>query len=99
MNYVNICGIPHTVVKRRDNFGINEYHFGEIDYKSCEIKIADDLTAELERETLFHEMLHGILFHIGKDELSQDESLISALANAMLQSFEIKQYEVADVEE
>lgn len=98
MNYVNICGIPHTVVKRKDNFGINEYHFGEIDYKTCEIKIADDLTPALEKETLFHEMLHGILFHIGKDELSQDESLISALANAMIQSFDAKQYSANEKE-
>ena len=92
MDVVNICGIPHKVIMRKDNFGTNEYHFGEIDYKKCEITLADDLPPKLREETLFHEMLHGIFFHIGREDLSQNESLIDALANAFMQSFEIKYF-------
>lgn len=97
MSIVNICGIPHTVSKQKDSFGTNEYHFGEIDYKKCEITLADDLPPKLEEETMFHEMLHGIFFHIGRDDLSQNENLIDALANAMMQSFKIKYYTPAFV--
>ena len=35
---VNICGIPHKVVECEDKFNI-DCHFGQIDYKPCEIRI------------------------------------------------------------
>ena len=45
---------------------------------------------EQQGEALCHEILHGILVHIGKDELSQDESFVQCLSNALYQSFEPK---------
>ena len=35
---VNICGIPHKVVECEDRFDV-DIHFGQIDYKACEIRI------------------------------------------------------------
>ena len=86
MAKVNICGIPHTVIECEDNFNA-DLNFGLIDYQSCEIKINKNLTPESAAETLCHEILHGILVHIGRQDLSMDETFVQGLANALNQSF------------
>lgn len=86
---VNICGIPHKVVECEDKFD-TDCHFGQIDYKTCEIRINKDISPESKKETLCHEVLHGMLVHIGYAEASQDEQFVQALGNAIYQSFEIK---------
>lgn len=86
---VNICGIPHKIVECEDKFD-TDCHFGQIDYKTCEIRINKDISDESKKETLCHEVLHGMLIHLGYQELSQDEQFIQALGNAIYQGFEIK---------
>lgn len=86
---VNICGIPHKVIECEDNFNVDA-HFGQIDYKACEIRINEDMTEESKQETICHEMIHGILVHLGYSEQSQDEQFVQALGNAIYQGFEIK---------
>ena len=83
---VNICGIPHNIVYINDEFNIDT-HFGQIDYGKAVIKISKDVSKEQQDEALCHEMLHGILIHIGKEELSQDEGFVQSLSNAIYQSF------------
>ena len=83
---VNICGIPHTIVYVNDEFNTNT-HFGQIDYGKAVIKISKDVSKEQQDEALCHEILHGILVHIGKEGLSQDESFVQSLSNAIYQSF------------
>lgn len=48
------------------------------------------MTDEEQEEILCHEILHGILVHLGYDELSQDEKLVQAVSNGINQTFEIK---------
>ena len=86
---VNICGIPHKVIECEDRFDVDA-HFGQIDYKACEIRINKDMTEASKKETLCHEMVHGMLTHLGYSEYSQDEQLVQALGNAIYQGFEIK---------
>lgn len=86
---VNICGIPHKVVECEDRFDVDT-HFGQIDYKTCEIRINKDMTEDSKKETICHEMMHGILIHLGYNEYSHDEQFVQALANAIYQGFEIK---------
>lgn len=86
---VNICGVPHKIVEVTDTFDI-DCHFGQIDYKKCEIKINKDMTKENKKETLCHEMVHGIFVHLGFNDLANDETLVQALGNAIYQSFDIK---------
>ena len=86
---VNICGVPHKVVECEDKFDL-DIHFGLIDYKNCEIRINKDLSEEAKKETLCHEMVHGILVHLGYNEQSQDEQFVQALGNAIYQGFELK---------
>lgn len=86
---VNICGIPHKVIECEDYFN-EDIHFGQIDYKACEIRINKDMTQENKFETICHEMVHGIFIHLGYIDYAQDEQLVQALGNAIYQGFKIK---------
>ena len=86
---VNICGIPHKVIEIEDNFDLDVY-FGQIDYKKCEIRINKSLSSDGKHEALCHEIIHGIFFHLGFNEFSQDEHLVQALGNAIFQSFDVR---------
>lgn len=86
---VNICGMPHKVVECEDRFN-SDCHFGMIDHLTCEIRINKDMTEENKKETLCHEMVHGIFIHLGYSNLSNDEQLVQALANAIYQGFDVK---------
>lgn len=68
-------------------------HFGQIDYKSCEIRINKDMKEEAKKEAICHEIMHGILVHLGYNEHSQNEQFVQALANAICQGFDIKPLE------
>lgn len=46
---------------------------------------------ELIEETLSHEIVHGILVHTGYQEYTGDEKFVQALANAIYQTFAIRQ--------
>ena len=86
---VNICGIPHTVIECEDKFDVDT-HFGQIDYKACEIRVNKNMATEAKEETICHEMVHGILVHLGYSEQSQDEIFVQALGNAIYQGFDIR---------
>lgn len=86
---VNICGIKHTITECEDIFNVDT-HFGQIDYPKCEIKINKDLTEDAKKETLFHEVVHGILVHIGRSDLGQDETFVQTLGNALFQCCDLK---------
>lgn len=88
---VNICGVQHTIIECEDVFNANATHFGQIEYTTAEIRINKGLTQEIKKETICHEMVHGILVHLGYDEQSQDEQFVQALGNAIAQGFEIKE--------
>lgn len=87
---VNICGIPHDVVECEDKFDM-DYHFGQIQYPKGEIRINKDLSDEIKNEAMCHEMVHGILVHLGYNDLSQDEQFVQAMGNAISQGFTIKE--------
>ena len=86
---VSICGIPYQIIECDDNFDI-DLHFGEIKYGKGEIYINKCLSSEIKDEALCHEILHGILVHLGYNEQSQDEQFVQAVGNAIYQTFQIK---------
>ena len=88
---VNICGIEHNVIECEDTFN-TETHMGQINYGKCVIKINKDMPCQLKTATLCHEILHGILVHIGREDLSEDEQLITALGNAINSAFIVRGY-------
>lgn len=85
---VNICGILYDVVERKDNFNVDT-HFGQIDYAKAEILVNQDMAGALKKETICHEMVHGILVHLGYNEQANDEQFVQAMANAICQGFDI----------
>lgn len=87
---VSICGIPHKVRFVDDTFCSDSCHFGQIDYKKCEICISNGMSKEMEEQTLVHEILHGIFFNLGYNDLTGDEKLVQSLASAIYQSFTVK---------
>ena len=86
---VNICGIPHEVIECEDLFNVDT-HFGQIEYANCVIKINKNLPKAMKTEALCHEIIHGILVHMGYEEKSCDEHFVQVLANAINQTFAVK---------
>ncbi len=87
---VNICGITHEIKECDDKFDI-DLHFGQIMYKDCEIRINKNMPASVKKETICHEMVHGMLVHLGYSDMSSNEQFVQALGNAIFQGFEIKE--------
>lgn len=86
---VNICGIPYSVKYVDDSFNADT-HFGQINYGKAEILVNRDLNTALTHETICHELVHGILIHLGYNNLSNDEQLVQALGNAIHQSCDVR---------
>ena len=86
---VNICGIPYTVREVPHHFNEGEVHLGEIEYLTCEILINENLPGNLKREVLCHEIMHGILHHLGYEE-ENDEKMVQQLGNAINQTFDVR---------
>lgn len=84
---VMVCGVPYKIVEREQEYEVGGVHFGEITYKSAEIKINKDMPPELKNEALCHEIVHVILLHIGENEMESDERFVQSLANAIYQTF------------
>lgn len=89
---VNICGIKHEIVEREDTFDADAVHLGQISFKECKIYINKNMHEDIKRETICHEMIHGILTHLGYQEQSSDERFVQALANGIMQGFTIKEF-------
>ena len=87
---VNICGIPHQIIEK-DYIEGEGCVLGEIEYRSCTIAMRKDQTPELYRQTLIHEMVHGMLVMIGRNDLSDDETFVQTLALAISQTFDLKE--------
>lgn len=86
---VNICGIPHNVIEKVDSFD-KDIHFGMIDYINTDIIINKNLSPSLKKNVVMHEMIHGILTHLGYTELSNDEIFVNSFASALAMAFDIK---------
>lgn len=86
---VNICGVTHNIKYKQDHFD-TDLHLGRIDYAKAEIVINADAVSTIQHEALCHEITHGILVHIGRDDLSCDETFVQSLANAIAQTFTVR---------
>lgn len=89
---VNICGVMHEVIECEDAFDSDATHFGQIEYREARIKINKDMNLDIKKETICHEMVHGMLIHLGYSDLSNDEQFVQALGNAIMQGFRIKEF-------
>ena len=87
---INICGIPHEVVECEDVFDADQMHLGQIEFKDAKILINRNIAPVVKEATICHEVLHGMLVHIGRDDLSNDEQFVTALGNAIYQAFNVR---------
>lgn len=87
---IKICGIPYTVIECGDSFNTDAKHFGQVDFLKAEIRINKDMAEAVKQEALVHEIVHAVLVHIGRSDLSEDETFVQSFANAINQTFELK---------
>lgn len=69
---VKIGGLTYAVKKFSDLQGKNG-NWGQIEYKTCEIKLDDSLDEHLEDQTLIHEIVHGIFVEAGYVEHQEEQ--------------------------
>ena len=84
MNSLTILGITYTI-ESVASVSRDEYLAGKIDHENQKINILETISGDLKRQTLLHEMLHGIFTGFGLHELSNDETLVQSLATALHQ--------------
>lgn len=89
MGKVMVTGIPFEVQECHENFG--DGSCGEIEHRKQIIRINEDMALEYKKQTLIHEMVHGILVIIGRNDLSEDETFVQSLTQGIYTSgFELK---------
>ena len=79
-----VAGIPFEIQYCHENFG--DGNCGEIEHRKQIIRINEDMAPEYKKQTLIHEMLHGILVMIGRNDLSMDETFVQSLAQGIYTS-------------
>ena len=82
--YVKICGIPYVIKECQEN--LSDGDCGMIDHRKQIITINQDMASEYKEQTLIHEMVHGMLVCIGRNDLSEDEVFVQSFANAIYTS-------------
>ena len=90
MKTVKICGIPYQIVDKECIESNKGRCLGQITYDECIIEMRKDQHPDYYKQTLVHEIVHGMLIMIGRNELSDDESFVQSLALAISQTFELK---------
>lgn len=56
---------------------------GQIEYAEEKIKIDKNISEEMKKEVLIHEILHGILEKLGYEELNSDEQKVQSIASTL----------------
>lgn len=90
MKTVKICGIPYKIIEKECIESSNGRCLGLITYDEGTIEIRKGQQPDYYRQTLIHEVVHGMLVMIGRNELSDDETFVQSLALAISQTFELK---------
>lgn len=81
---VEILGVNYEI-KELDIVDENPDVLGQIIYQKQLIEIKKSLPRDMKNTTILHEIVHGILFHSGKQELNKNEDLIESLSNSIYQ--------------
>lgn len=86
---VNILGICYTIEYTDKPSDVDIYKkeslWGQVDYWTRTIRVYDnERTGEDIWQTIFHEVLHGIVKHLHLDSLDKEEDQLDMLALALV---------------
>ena len=81
---VEILGVNYEI-KEADIIDENPNILGQIVYQKQEIQIKKSLLKDMKNSTIIHEIVHGILFHSGKQELNEKEDLVESISSSIYQ--------------
>ena len=81
---VEILGVDYEI-KELEIIDENPNVLGQIVYQKQEIQIKKSLLKDMKNSTIIHEIVHGILFHSGKQELNEKEDLVESLSSSIYQ--------------
>ena len=81
---VEILGVNYEI-KELDIVDENPNVLGQIVYQKQGIQIKKPLLKDMKNSTIIHEIVHGILFHSGKQELNEKEDLVESLSSSIYQ--------------
>ena len=79
---VKILATEYDLVEEEQ---IDKYQrlLGQINFTEQKIRIDKGISEDLKRETLIHEILHGVLEKLGYDTLNDDEQKVHSIASTM----------------
>jgi Zn-dependent peptidase ImmA (M78 family) len=84
---VKISGIDYEIaIAEKRSLDNGNILLGEISYHKATIYINQEQNEQMQQATLLHEIIHGILYHIGS-ELNDDEKIVEGLASGLHQVF------------
>jgi hypothetical protein len=85
---VKICGIDYEVFEAepRQANERGDILMGEITYHEATIYINDSINEQLKNSTFLHEVVHGILYHMGS-EMNDNEKFVEGFASGLHQVF------------
>ena len=82
---INILGLEYQI-KIVSTVDRHQALWGKINYETQEIVISSNISSQHQLQTIIHELLHGILTHLGYSNHSDDEQFVTAVSAALYQS-------------
>lgn len=88
INSLNIGGTVYNIIEKEpctDLIHGGQVCDGEIVYSKNVININSSLQSQQKENTLIHEMVHGILYFTGYEQLRCDEQFVNSFSNVLYQ--------------
>jgi Zn-dependent peptidase ImmA (M78 family) len=82
---INIAGLDYDI-KEVPVIDKDNHLLGQIDYVGQVILIDSEQTEQRKEQTLFHEILHGVLEQTGLSELNEDDRKVQSISVALHQT-------------
>lgn len=91
-NKVKISGIDYDVQITEHQTTDEGVLLGQISYSEAVIYINEEQNDQLKAATLLHEIVHGILYHMGS-EMNDDEKFVEGFSSGLHQVFKDNEWD------
>lgn len=86
---VKIGGLVFEVIlKEKLNSNPGSTVLGKLVYLEQKIYINSTATLEIQKQALYHEMIHAMMIHLAEFEINDNERFVRRLANLLYQVFQ-----------